>query len=335
MASDMPELAFYYPNPVWRKSDWVKNLILFFDGIALLVPDYMRDRPFEVDPAMATGLQEQGLLTILEPESFIDKKATEALATSMTDILVSGALDGLAKEETGFRELSYSRLGYVADGGLAKMLYEQLKARGLAKPIEDGLSIPMHPMVRSLVLVLLAQILRPRGRELGLDLQPATDRPEIQKALTELLGLPPMASAGHVVSLDLTAVGVDLGPVPLDDVLTFRQEHGREYRKYARDLRRFVREIGSLAIEEQEEALRDREDEIKDAARQLGELTWKTWKRPLAFSLGVAGAAWEAGAGDIVAGLLALGAGLAVADFPKSVDAGAYSYLFAARSRLS
>jgi hypothetical protein len=63
---EKPELAFYYPNPMWHSGGWAKNLILFFDGIALLVPEYMRDRPFEIDPAIATGLHENGLLRILE-----------------------------------------------------------------------------------------------------------------------------------------------------------------------------------------------------------------------------------------------------------------------------
>jgi hypothetical protein len=40
-----PEIAFYYPNPVWYLGNWVKSLILFFDGIGLLVPTYMKDRP--------------------------------------------------------------------------------------------------------------------------------------------------------------------------------------------------------------------------------------------------------------------------------------------------
>jgi hypothetical protein len=43
--SEPRELAFYDPNPMLSYGDWIKNLILFFDGIALLVPDYMKDRP--------------------------------------------------------------------------------------------------------------------------------------------------------------------------------------------------------------------------------------------------------------------------------------------------
>lgn len=66
------ELAFYYPNPMWYSGDWVKNLILFFDGIALLVPTYMKGRPEEVDPAIVEGLKQHGLLDIIEPEKAVD-----------------------------------------------------------------------------------------------------------------------------------------------------------------------------------------------------------------------------------------------------------------------
>jgi hypothetical protein len=35
------ELAYYYPEPYWlaRESSWVKSLLLFFDGIAILLPE--------------------------------------------------------------------------------------------------------------------------------------------------------------------------------------------------------------------------------------------------------------------------------------------------------
>lgn len=186
-SNPVPEVAFYYPNPVWRMGSWIKNLILFSDGIGLLVPNYMKERPEEADLSIATALKDKGLLHILEPETLVDTQATEQLATAMTEVIISGALDDLSKEKTAFHELSYSRLGGYGDAGLADMILEELKARGLARDTEDGVSIPMHPMVRSLVLVLLARILRPRGESLGLELSPATDRPRLVDALTEVL----------------------------------------------------------------------------------------------------------------------------------------------------
>ena len=66
----------------------------------------------------------------------------------MTDIIASGILDDLAKEDTAFHELSMSRLGYYGDQGLYRMIVDELSDRGLAKGSEDSVSVPMHPKVR-------------------------------------------------------------------------------------------------------------------------------------------------------------------------------------------
>jgi hypothetical protein len=129
----MKEFAFYYPNPMWYHGDWMKSLILFFDGIALLVPSYMKRRPEEIDPAIVAGLKKYNLLKIIEPEKAVDRIATKKLATAMTDIIASGSLDSLAKPGSEFHELSMSRLGYYGDESLAKMIFEELKKRGLAR----------------------------------------------------------------------------------------------------------------------------------------------------------------------------------------------------------
>ena len=275
----MPEIAFYYPNPMWRSGNWVKNLILFFDGVGLLVPNYMLDRPDVLDPAIVSGLREHGLLHILEPENVVDAAATKRLASAMTDIITSGALDRLAMEPTEFAELSYSRLGGHGDFGLANMIHAELKSRGLARDTEDGVSIPMHPMVRSLVLVLLSQILRPQGEQLGMDLSPVTDRPEIVDSLRELLSLPNTPSAGRVVASDMRFVGVDLGAVPIDEVLSFRKDHLDQHKAYSRAVRRFVREISLLGGQNQAAALIEREEELADLAHALSQNASKAWKQ--------------------------------------------------------
>jgi hypothetical protein len=341
-AGERPSFAFYYPNSMWLDGDWVKNLILFFDGVALLVPDYMRGRPFLQDPAIATGLDQHHLLKIIEPETAVDKAATVALATAMTDIICSGALDPLAKQRTKFAELSRSRMGYEGDAGLAEMIHEELQKRGLAKPSGDGVSIPMHPMVRSLILVLLAQILRPRGEEYGVELFPATDQPKLQRALVELLSLPTLRSAGHVVTLDMQTVGLDLSAVPLDDILEFRDKHGLEHRRYMRNLRRFVDEIASLQDEEQARRLRDRTSEIADAAASLRSVHESLAKRGalagkvLGMGCSIAGALWPDSGIGLLGGLFSGASGAAGALEPKlAPEAAAYSYMFEAQRHLN
>lgn len=328
-----PEIAFYYPNPMWFSGNWVKSLILFFDGIGLLVPSYMKDGPEHADPAIVSGLKKHGLLHVLEPETVVDKTATEKLATAMTDIITSGALDSLAREGSEFGELSYSRLGGYGDPALAEMIHAELKKRGLARDTRDGVSIPMHPMVRSLILVLLAQILRPHGDRIGVELSPATDRPEIVDALKELLSLPTSPSAGHVVAADLKVVGVDLGSVPIDEVLSFRRDHLDQHKAYVRAVRRFVRELSLLGEKERAAALAEREEELSEMAQELQNTARKAWKQPASFALSVAGAAWTYTTGDHIGAALAAGAAVAGFSPAPTQEVGAYSYLFKARGR--
>jgi hypothetical protein len=329
-SQDFRDVAFYYPGPFWYSASWVKNLLLFFDGLALLVPSYMRDRPSVLEPEMAVPLTTQGLLHILEPETLIDGQATEQLATALVDIIASGTLDPLTKTPTKFQELSWSRLGGYGDETLARMILEELKRRNLAEDSKDGVSIPMHPIVRSLVLVLLAQILRPCGKSQGLDLSPATDRPQLVSALKELLNLNAAPSAGHVVALDLQTVGVDLTDVPLDEVLGFRRAHLAEHRRYATDVRCLVRDLSLLSDQERERELADRGKEIAEAADALRQLSTKAWKRRAAFGLSTAGAAWTATTGNPIGAALAIGGAiLGLQSTPK--EAGAFTYLFRAR----
>ena len=333
--SSKPEFAFYYPNPVWAHPDRIKNLILFFDGVALLVPSYLKDKPFMADPELAPALQDRGLLRILEPETFMTKDAAVALGRTMGQVLASGALDQLGNTPTQFHELSFSRLGYMADETVGKTLYEELRRRNLAQETRDGVSVPMHPMARALVLVLLAQLLRPAGRKEGLELCPATDRPEIHVALRELLSLPTLVSAAHVVSMDARAIGLDVSHVPLGELLDFRKANGKLYRKYARTLREFVRDARRKDSGERIAALRERRAEIRDLGSDVRAASRRAWRRGSAFALGVAGAAWKASQGDILGALLALGAGAAGAEFKRSVDTGAYSYIFAAKEKFA
>jgi hypothetical protein len=129
----VPEVGFYDPNQFWYRGDWIKNLILLFDGVGLLVPDYMRDRLDRFDPALVEGLRSHGLLHVIEPETDVDKAAAEKLAEAMAEAISSGTLDSLVGERTAFTELSMSRLGFRGDAGLARMIVEELKARGLAR----------------------------------------------------------------------------------------------------------------------------------------------------------------------------------------------------------
>ena len=116
----MTDTAYYYPAPYWglRDSGWIKSLLLFFDDVAILLPDYMYGRHIDADPTLAEPLEDRGLLRVIEPNDWVDKEIADKLAEVVVELLTNGAFNDLPKVEY-FAELSQSRIGYGADVKLA------------------------------------------------------------------------------------------------------------------------------------------------------------------------------------------------------------------------
>ena len=315
------------------EGDWIKSLLLFFDDVAILLPGYMRGRHRDADPSLARPLEDRGLLRVLEPNEWIDAEVAERLAEIVVELLAEGVFDGLP-EVRYFAELSRSRMGYGADFELAEFLVDELRQRGLARESEDGVSIPLHPVVRTTILVILGQLAGGVGQRRGMAVHPATDRPEAATDLLDALSRESMPSCEGVVRLDLEPVTLDLSTVPLEEVLQLRQDFREAHKAYMRSLRGFLVELGRLGDPAEREAmLLERSQEIADLAHDNRRSVGRSVGKSLAsWSMGIAGGVWSAAAGDLLGaavGALGLGTGLV----PGSAGTvGAYSYLFAVTS---
>ena len=330
----MTETAYYYPAPYWafEKSDWIKSLLLFFDDIAILLPNYMHGQHTAADPTLAEPLEGRGLLRVLDPNDWVDQEVAGKLAETIIELLETGVFDDLPKKEY-FAELSQSRIGYGADVKLANSVVAQLQTRGLARPSEDGVSIPLHPDVRTTILVILAQLSRITGKRRGMTIHPVTDCHEAVADLTTTLSRKSLPSRDRIVTLDLEPVTFDLATIPLDEVLQFRAQHQGAHRAYMRDVRGFMSELADIDSPiERETALLKRRQDIADAAHDIQRSTRKAFGKNLAsWSLGIVGAVWSAS--DPI-GLALTAAGVItglVPGRPNKVDA--YSYMFAANDR--
>jgi len=342
-SDQLNELAYYYPEPYWlaHESSWIKSLLLFFDGVAILLPDYMSGRELVADPTLAEPLADKGLLKVLQPEWFVDPELASRLAEGMVALIVGGAFEeseedrapfaALSMSRMGFGELSASRMGN-RHRGVFEMIHEDLKERGLARDSEDGVSIPLRRDVRLAYLLLLAQEARAAGRRQGFDLHPATNGPHARQAVRSFLELSPMPSRQNVIAFDLLTASVDLDSVPLDEVLDFRSRHSTEHRRYMVDLRRFVAEISMADRADRRRLLEQRQADLVEQARSLRRLALDTFKRPsnvAGFALALTGAAWALAAGDpAAAGLGGLGAALPL--LPGRNTGSVYSYVFRA-----
>ena len=329
-----PEFAFYYPGQYWGDPDWVKNLILFFDGIAVLIPDYMRDHGRLDDQPIVESLREHGLFHVIRPEEHVGEDETKKLAESLIEIIASGSLDHLNRD-TAFGSLSMSRLGYYGDRDLANFVLEELKERGLARDSEDGVSIPMHATVRGLVLVLLSQVLRHRGESMGVTLSPATDKPRYVEALSETVSGVGASnpSVGDIVSFDMATVGVNLASVPMDEILDFRNQNYSQHRNYVLLLRQFARELSLRPEEERQAVFESRQEELDQAAREIKNANRRAWGKMASFAITLSGAAWNLHEGNVVGAAFAGAGAIAsmASSIPASNEQGVYSYLFSAR----
>lgn len=336
MSEPPRETAYYYPEPYWlvREGSWIKTLLLFFDEVAILLPEYMRGRHLAADPTLARPLEDRGLLRVLEPEWFVDEAATTKLTDMVQWLVEQGAFENLPQGRRA--ELSMSRMGYSAIHEAAHRVFEGLESRGLAVRSEDGVSIPMHPFVRAVYLVLLAQLARDTGARHGLDLLPTTNGRGVMDVFERYLELPPMPSRGRVISFDLEAVSIDLDAVPLDEVLAFRDENRDAYRRYMENLRTFSLQISGLDAGDRARAFADRQTELTEEAHGLLRRAKEAWKSPkdvATFALGISGAAWAIAAHTPVPALLTLAsAGLGM--LPGKEEGSAFSYLFKAEREL-
>ena len=325
-----PEFAFYYPGQYWLDPDWIKNLVCFFDGIAMLVPGHMPNiRSFD-DYPLAASLEEHGLLRIIQPEQVVDSDATQKLHAALSNILDSGALESLVAEgKTNFGSLSMSRLGFFGDPKIAEDILAMLKNRGWATSSEDGVSVPMHIIVRALVLVLLAQILRTVGDDMDITLSPVTDQKKLVDALMEVITSNHASGPTNadIVAFDMATVGVDLSTVPLDELLDYRKQHYDQHRDYILAVREFARELSKTPHDEKSAKFEQRQRQLNDLARQLRDHSIKSWKKQASLAVTLAGATWTAATSDPIAAALA-GAAAVYGFSSDRSETGAYSYLF-------
>jgi hypothetical protein len=345
----LPEIAYYYPNPYWHDSDWAKNIILFFDGIALLIPEYMADYYGSDDLPVIEGMNEENLLHVLRPETLVDKSVAEQLTQILDESIRSGVFDSLKNDESAFGSISWSRLGWRGDHELAQIIVDDLKAKGLARDSEDGMSVPIHSQVRSTILILLSQLLKDKGPSLGFQLSPTTDQPRVVEALSEFLNSPQLPTSGHVVSFDLKQVGIDLGSVPIDEVLSFRKENHGDYKTYLHSIKQFTAELSSKDEGERQLAFQERQKTLDELGAALLESARKAWKKPASFMLGLTGTAAGVASSAIgfqsgnttvaTAGMLATAGGLSRmlgivtggVSREKQPALGPFSYLFKAK----
>lgn len=317
-------------------------MLLFFDGVAVLVA--WNDRKILVSGQEETvyPLQEAGLLHILDPGDVIDRDVGNALTEFVLEIATSDQRE-LLRDPSSPR--SQALLGDMwssppalthEERAASDMVWEEMRRRGYVSRIMRDRSIYLDTSAWAAILAFLAQALRPAGRSLGLDLQPATDNPKLLSGFRTVLdreSRDPAISMANVVAFDLEQVAFDLSGVPIVDLLEFRQQHGGEYQRYASNVRTFAQEVASTPEADRVALLQDRRNELAAEADRLMQAARTWWRQPVAsVSVGLVGAVLAGAHHDWGAATLSILTGIVGAS-GRPDRASVYSYLFRTGSR--
>jgi hypothetical protein len=165
------------------------------------------------------------------------------------------------------------------------------------------------------------------------ELSPVTDRPLAVAALSEMLSHKVIPTTGSVIAFDMSTVSVDVGSIPIDEVLSFRKENLAAYRRYLLSVRRFAQDLSKMGDTERSDAFDLRQSELDNLSADLRSKARKAWKKPATLAFSLTGAAVSLAAGHPLAAALSLSSaalGYAPASKPEM---GAYSYLFRASER--
>jgi hypothetical protein len=347
--SPVKDLGYYFTDWIWQSGsiDFMKSMLLFFDGLTLALPSDIAAETIDRDPVLATPLAELGLLVNFDPVSTLDKDSAELLAVALTKIAQEYPLR--TQNRLFLTATHWGRL--IADPETVVVLEHALIERGLIIPrAEFGSPEGLYSVnrgMRILILALFAQTLRGQLAPRGINLHLATDSHSMVSAITSelqdyaehnpvYLGRPLPdywdynSDALNPLQLtdDLCNVGVDLSAVPLDEVLSFREQNGQHYRAYARGLRELLATLGQADPTERPRILHERAADIQDQASDLRRASRAAFGTRMATLLvSLAGAAWTVHTGDPVGAILAgASAGLQAAP-AKDRGVTAYSYL--------
>lgn len=149
--------------------------------------------------------------------------------------------------------------------------------------------------------------------------------------LQELLSIPTIPTAGHVVAFDLEAVGVDPTDIPVKRALTLRERFGDEHRRYARDVRAFVRTLRILSADERAEAYTDRREELRFRATELTREQESYWRKPATFLMSLLGAIAGFSGAPAFGALFSVGGAFAALGPKQPEGIGPHSYLLRSR----
>ena len=317
MARTQRRTALFYDAPLSTPEDvaLLKGMLLFFDDIAVFSKPEHRSRPPAIDARLCAPLAERRLLRLMDPRDVMTSQNELIVRATLHRAAVENAEHWLAAATAGNWDIEVPRLqgrfsgpepmkpGSPASRDPRSLeLFKLLAQEGLLLPDEStDDEWVIIPGIASVANSILAQAVRATARGQGWLVEPIATRRDETMVFTAILDdAVENVGALDVVVADLSAVTLNLSEVGLDQILDFRARHRSEFRAYLLALQAL------LASGPASPDLPDRRAALVDEAHRLRDLQLRRWtKLGGGVSLGIIGAAWTLGSGDLLGALIA------------------------------
>lgn len=239
------DTCLYYPYFTVRDELWLKQVLVWWDRLATVVPV---DVPLErVADDRFHALAEAGAIQAWP----VEMAAREEAARAAIGLIDQGRLAEFPEGEP--LELHF--------GKMTGHLVEQLRERGQTIDRRGGnVIVPMNTGL--LVMAVLAHVLAERTRA-----WPLTDQRDLANAYLGIASRRTGAGGGAmaVVEGDLQLVIPNLESVDLTHWLQFRADHREELKSYRRSIKQLARDVSRAEDHDvAQEMLDDRREQVED-----------------------------------------------------------------------
>ena len=292
--------GLYTPGLVWRDPDAAKNLLLLFDGLALVAPAEYQERILRRHEWFTAGLDRHGALLMIDPADIFDDDTASAFISHIDDITGNSDLLAALKRAPAYRSITIdSRFTGTLGKTVGDLVFEDLHGKGLASsPRVVGEYMRMGGMyfqeasvpviLYGLVMTMWTGVVRDYAARLGADFSPVTDDAYDHDYPTVVLGplghliqenrqiLRPFGSGAGNPQLaqlfvgDIHRFGIDLSAAPIEDIIGFRHAHSQLLDTYLAGLTETAL-LASAAKShaEQEHVIRQRSTNLADQAAEI------------------------------------------------------------------
>lgn len=247
---------------------------------------------------VAEQLADLGLLTLVPAGALIEGEDIESLLLGLMDAISEFPVPDSPLELDEVLAFDGGPLEPLMDDATVLWLMEELQRLGLAvveggdEPLfaymhDDGVEedagsavtvFGVTSEVSDFYAAMCSQVVQKAGLKHNLAVTPLRSGSHLPRALWKSAptALPSYADLAflHADLLDL-----DLDSVPLDEIIDFRQHHGRERRRFLRQMRAVLRAVGPLDTTARAAALRDYHDEAVYLAEALARSARRVFRR--------------------------------------------------------